>query len=95
MKHVDIYLENAGKSVKKKEGWYGYVLAYQGTFGRLAHYRENGWMKSDGTEIKYKELWQQVSDAAVGKEITFRMGTHEFSGWLQREIQHKEENKDV
>lgn len=31
MKHVDIYLENAGKSVKKKEGWYGYVLAYQGT----------------------------------------------------------------
>ena len=27
MKHVDIYLENAGKSVKKKEGWYGYVLA--------------------------------------------------------------------
>ena len=67
----------------------------QGTFGRLAHYRENGWMKSDGTEIKYKELWQQVSDAAVGKEITFRMGTHEFSGWLQREIQHKEENKDV
>ena len=67
----------------------------QGTFGRLAHYRENGWKKSDGTEIKYKELWQQVSDAAVGKEITFRMGTHEFSGWLQREIQHKEENKDV
>lgn len=52
-------------------------------------------MKSDSTEIKYKELWQQVSDAAVGKEITFRMGTHEFSGWLQREIQHKEENKDV
>lgn len=94
MKHVDIYLENAGKSVKKKEGWYGYVLAYQGTqlytregfrktedtrnerdvrmllealsrckpceavihtesqylqgtFGRLAHYRENGWKKSD------------------------------------------------
>lgn len=67
----------------------------QGTFSRLAHYRENGWMKSDGTEIKYKELWQQVSNAAVGKEITFRMGTHEFSGWLQREIQHKEENKDV
>ena len=127
MKQVDIYLENMGKSVKKKEGWYGYVLAYQGrqlytregfkktedtknerdvrmllesqylqgTFGRLAHYRENGWTKSDGTEIKYKELWQQVSDAAVGKEITFRMGTHEFSGWLQREIQHKEENKDV
>lgn len=46
MKHVDIYLKNAGKSVKKKE-------------------------------------------------ITFQMGTHEFSGWLQREIQHKEENKDV
>ena len=67
MKHVDIYLENAGKSVKKK----------------------------DGNEMKYKELWQQVSDVAVGKEITFRMGTHEFSGWLQREIQHKEENKDV
>lgn len=64
MKHVDIYLENAGK-------------------------------KSDGNEMKYKELWQQVSDAAVGKEITFRMGAHEFSGWLQREIQHKEENKDV
>lgn len=42
-----------------------------------------------------KELWQQVSDAAVGKEITFRMGTHEFSGWLKREIQHKEEDKDV
>ena len=139
---VDIYLENAGKSVKRKKGWYGYVLAYQGqrfhtlegfretedtknerdvrmllevlsrckpcetvihtesqylqgTFGRLAHYRENGWKKSDGTEIKYKELWQQVSDAAVGKEVTFRTGTHEFSGWLQREIQHKEENKDV
>lgn len=27
---VDIYLENAGKSVKRKKGWYGYVLAYQG-----------------------------------------------------------------
>ena len=64
MKHVDIYLENAGK-------------------------------KSDGTEIKYKKMWQQVSETAKDKEITFRMGTHEFSGWLQREIQHKEENKDV
>lgn len=118
---VDIYLENAGKSVKRKKGWYGYVLAYQGQrFHTLEGFRETEdtknerdvrmllvalsrckpceaviHTKSDGTEIKYKELWQQVSDAAVGKEITFRMGTHEFSGWLQREIQHKEENKDV
>ena len=88
---VDIYLENAGKSVKRKKGWYGYVLAYQGQrFHTLEEFRE-----TEDTKIKYKELWQQVSDAAVGKEITFRMGTHEFSGWLQREIQHKEENKDV
>lgn len=123
---VDIYLENAGKSVKRKKGWIwirsglsgisgstrleGFretedtknerdvrmlleVLSrckpceavihtesqyLQGMFGRLSHYRENGWKKSDGTEIKYKELWQQVSDAAVGKEVTFRTGTHDF-----------------
>lgn len=142
MKQVDIYLENMGKSVKKKKGWYGYVLAYQGkqlytregfkktedtknerdvrmllealerckpceatihtdsqylqgTFGRLDHYRENDWKKADRTEIKYKELWQQVSEAARGKKITFHMGKHEFTGWLQREIKHKEEREDV
>lgn len=139
MKHVDIYLENAGKSVKKKEGWYGYVLAYQGTqlytregfqktedtknerdvrmllealtrckpceavihtesqylqgtFGRLAHYRENGWKKSDGTEIKYRKLWQQVSEAAKDKEITFRTGSHEFTGWIRTEIERREKD---
>lgn len=139
MKHVDIYLENAGKSVKKKEGWYGYVLAYQGTqlytregfrktedtknerdvrmllealsrckpcetvihtesqylqgtFGRLAHYQENGWKKSDGTEIKYRELWQQVSEAAKDKEITFRTGSHEFTGWIRTEIERREKD---
>ena len=139
MKHVDIYLENTGKSVKKKEGWYGYVLAYQGTqlytregfqktedtknerdvrmllealtrckpceavihtesqdlqgtFGRLAHYQENGWKKSDGTEIKYRELWQQVSEAAKDKEITFRTGSHEFTGWIRTEIERREKD---
>ena len=139
MKHVDIYLENAGKSVKKKEGWYGYVLAYQGTqlytredfrktedtrnerdvrmllevlsrckpceavihtesqylrgtFGRLAHYWENGWKKSDGTEIKYKELWQRVAEAAKDKEITFRTGSHEFTGWIRTEIERREKD---
>ena len=38
---VDIYLENAGKSVKRKKGWYGYVLAYQGQrFHTLEEFRE-------------------------------------------------------
>ena len=46
MKHVDIYLENAGKSVKKKEGWYGYVLAYQGT----QLYTREGFRKTEDTK---------------------------------------------
>ena len=72
---VDIYLENAGKSVKIKKGWYGYVLAYQGQrFHTLEEFRE-------------------TEDTKNERDV--RMGIHEFSGWLQREIQHKEENTDV
>lgn len=140
MKQVDIYLENMGKSVKKKVGWYGYVLAYQGkqlytregfkktedtknerdvrmllealerckpceaiihtdsqylqgTFGRLDHYLENNWKKADGTEIKYKELWQQVSEAAKEKKVSFQMGSHEFTGWIRTEIERREKSE--
>ena len=110
MIHIDIYLENTEKYVKKKQGWYGYVLTYQGrefhiadgyrkvkdtrngrdtrmflealgrckpnpyditihtdstylqgTCSRLEKYRENGWKISDGTDLKYKELWQEIA----------------------------------
>lgn len=30
MYKVDLYTENAGKCPKKQDGWYGYVLQYQG-----------------------------------------------------------------
>ena len=45
---VDIYLENAGKSVKRKKGWYGYVLAYQGQrFHTLEEFRETEETKNE------------------------------------------------
>lgn len=66
MKHVDIYLENAGKSVKKKEGWYGYVLAYQGT----QLYTREGFRKTEDTrnERDVRMLLEALSRCKPGIE---------------------------
>lgn len=45
MIHIDIYLENTEKYVKKKQGWYGYVLTYQGREFHIA----DGYRKVEDT----------------------------------------------
>ncbi len=142
MIHIDIYLENTEKYVKKKQGWYGYVLTYQGrefhtadgygkaedtrngrdarmllealgrckpnpyditvytdsaylqgTCSRLEKYRENNWKKADGTDLKYKELWQKIAKKAEKKEITFRIGkTHAYTERIWTEIERRKKD---
>ena len=66
---VDIYLENAGKSVKRKKAG-----------------MDTSWPIRDSGSTHWK---------SSGKRKIPRMNAMFDSGWLQREIQHKEENKDV
>ncbi len=91
MIHIDIYLENTEKYVKKKQGWYGYVLTYQ---GREFHIADGyGWKKSDGTDLKYKELWQEIAKKAEKKEMTFRIRkTHAYTERIRAEIERRKKD---
>lgn len=56
-------------------------------------YRENGWKKSDGTDLKYKELWQEIAKKAEKKEITFRIRkTHAYTERIRAEIERRKKD---
>ena len=59
----------------------------------MEKYRENNWKKADGTDLKYKELWQKIAEKAEKKEITFRIGkTHAYTERIWTEIERRKKD---
>lgn len=65
-----------------------------GGYKRIETYVKNGWRNSKGEEIKHRELWKQIHEVTKDKEIEFRYGKHEFTGWLKTEIKRRRNGKE-
>lgn len=50
-----------------------------------------GWVKSNGKEVKNKELWQQYLNVSRGHAISWSDQEHEFSKWMDYEFKKMEE----
>lgn len=67
----------------------------KGGYSRLEQYIQQDWIKTDGKPVKNADLWREVYEAAKGKDISFVFGQHEYTGWLQGEIQKRKEQENV
>ncbi len=58
-------------------------------------WKENNWKNSKGQEIKHKELWQQLDQAAEGHKIAFTYRkSHVYTSWTLEQIRKQEEKEN-
>ena len=76
MIHIDIYLENTEKYVKKKQGWYGYVLTYQGREFHIA----DGYRKVEDTRNEPEVCTKKRGYGADQRNSLGRMEPKNVSG---------------
>lgn len=69
----------------------GYIFT---GFAGISRYRENNWKNSKGEEIKYKDLWQRIDELSRDKEISVKVGEHEYTQWLKSEIRRLKSEKE-
>ena len=54
---------------------------------------ENGWRNSHGTEVKNRDLWQQLTELLTGNKYEFHIKeTHSYSAWIQSELERRKKN---
>ena len=53
----------------------------------------DGWRNSHGTEVKNRDLWQQLTELLTGNKYEFHIKeTHSYSGWIQSELERRKKN---
>lgn len=63
--------------------------------GWVERWARAGWRTAKGAQVKNKEEWLEVLRLLAGQAFCFEVKkTHEYRGWLERELKKREE-KDV
>ena len=97
MIHIDIYLENTEKYVKKKQGWYGYVLTYQGREFHIADgYRKVEDTRNGRDARMFLEALGRCKpnpyDITIHTDSTYLQGTHAYTERIRAEIERRKKD---
>ena len=64
-----------------------YILTYARMIDELA---AGGFLKSDGTVIKNRELWEEFYELTKPHSLTVRVGNHQYTNWIRSELKRRE-----
>ena len=54
-------------------------------------WEKDGWVKRRGLPVANAELWQQVLNLTKMHVVTYMDGTHEFTSWMEFELNRMKE----
>lgn len=64
-------------------------------FMNLTKWKENGWKRSNGKEVKNADLWEQIFDLQKSRKARFLSnGDHIYSSWLPWEAEKRAKSKE-
>ena len=89
MQQVKIYIETDSSSPKATEKHYGYVLERN-----LAIWAGNEFLTSKRKPVANQQEWMEIWRLSNRHLILTEPGKHEYTGWLQGEIEKRKRDND-
>ncbi len=90
MYQTKIYITTDSSSPKATEKHYGYVLECN-----LAIWAGNEFLTSKKKPVANQEEWMRIWSLSNKHLILTAPGKHEYTGWLQGEIEKRKEQENV
>lgn len=61
------------------------------SLGWLENWKNTGWMRQDGEEVKNRDLWEEIAKlASIHKVSVCRTGKSSYTAWMQTEMKKAE-----